>query len=296
MGGRPIGRTPGFGPGDRGSNPRPPVNKPCLSAVSIVRSICERVFVSQGGPRYAEDQARAAIASSATYTEALRRLGMRAAGGNFATLRKYADELWRIPTDHFDPGRGYRRSAARRARPLADVTVEASSYSRAQLKHRLYREGLKLRSCELCGQGEIWKGRRISLILDHVNGVADDHRLHNLRILCPNCAATLDTHCARKNRVDRDPARCPGCARQFIPANKRRRYCGRSCWIADKRGRPNIADRKFSRPPYAHLVCDVRAMGYWATGRRYGVSDNAIRKWLRQYDREQAAKQARRAA
>jgi transposase-like protein len=25
-------------------------------------------------------------------------------------------------------------------------------------------------------------------------------------------------------------------------------------------------------------------MGYSATGRRYGVSDNAIRKWIRQYE------------
>jgi transposase-like protein len=31
----------------------------------------------------------------------------------------------------------------------------------------------------------------------------------------------------------------------------------------------------------------VNALGYLATGRRYGVSDNAIRKWLRQYEREQ---------
>jgi transposase-like protein len=30
----------------------------------------------------------------------------------------------------------------------------------------------------------------------------------------------------------------------------------------------------------------VNALGYLATGRRYGVSDNAIRKWLRQYERE----------
>jgi transposase-like protein len=31
----------------------------------------------------------------------------------------------------------------------------------------------------------------------------------------------------------------------------------------------------------------VNALGYLATGRRRGVSDSAIRKWLRQYAREQ---------
>jgi transposase-like protein len=29
-------------------------------------------------------------------------------------------------------------------------------------------------------------------------------------------------------------------------------------------------------------------MGYSATGRRYGVSDNAVRKWIRQYEHEEA--------
>ena len=50
-----------------------------------------------------------------------------------------------------------------------------------------------MRRCELCGQTESWRGRTMALILDHVNGVPTDNRLENLRIVCPNCAATLDT-------------------------------------------------------------------------------------------------------
>jgi hypothetical protein len=212
---------------------------------------------------------------------------MRSAGGNFATLRKYAEDVWKIPMGHFDPGRGRRRSGSRRARPLADVLVEGSSYSRGHLKRRLYEEGLKVRRCEMCGQGEVWHGRRISLILDHINGVCNDHRLENLRILCPNCAATLETHCGRQNRVRREPCECPHCARQF----KDQRYCGRACWIMDMRGRSLPTLRKVPRPPHTHLIREVRAMGYAATGRRYGVSDNAIRKWMRQYEHEEAHRQ-----
>lgn len=75
------------------------------------------------------------------------------------------------------------------------VLCEHSTCNRLHLKRRLYKEGLKQRRCELCGQNEVWRGRAMALILDHVNGVHDDNRLQNLRIVCPNCNATLDTHC-----------------------------------------------------------------------------------------------------
>jgi HNH endonuclease len=39
----------------------------------------------------------------------------------------------------------------------------------------------------------MWRGRPMSMILDHINGVRDDNRLENLRMVCPNSAATLDT-------------------------------------------------------------------------------------------------------
>ena len=52
----------------------------------------------------------------------------------------------------------------------------------------------------------------MGLILDHINGVRDDNRLGNLRIVCPNCAATLDTHCGRKNRLERPERTCLRCA------------------------------------------------------------------------------------
>jgi hypothetical protein len=128
---------------------------------------------------------------------------MRAAGGNHRTLRKYAERIWHIPTDHFDVRVAQREQLRNReVRPLAEYLTEHSSYSRSALKRRLFSEGLKERWCELCGVGERWHGRPMSLVLDHINGVHDDNRLENLQIVCPNCAATLDTHCGRnKPRV-----------------------------------------------------------------------------------------------
>lgn len=244
-------------------------------------------------PLYTEAELREVVARSSTLAEVLRHFGLRAAGGNFRLLRRWLD-TWQISTAHFTGTPPPRR---REAIPLAEVLVRDSTYHRGHLKERLYREGLKDRRCELCGQGEQWQGRVMALILDHINGVSDDNRLENLRIVCPNCAATLETHCGRKNRrplVDQAWARC---GTPFRPRFAHQRYCSRECgsrW--DRRGRPIPGARRVERPPYEELVAAVAKDGWSAVGRRYGVSDNAVRKWVRAYERERAASAGEEAA
>jgi hypothetical protein len=248
--------------------------------------------MGRADPRYTEAEARAAIAASRSYSEALRRLGMRAAGGGHRTIRRYAEEIWRIPVDHFDPDAVRREALARAPIALEDALVERSSYPRGCLKERLFAEGLKERRCELCGQGELWHGRRMALILDHVNGVHDDNRLENLRIVCANCNATLDTHCGRNGSVPVSDRECRGCGREFRPRNARQRYCSRACGQRAPGLRvPQPERRRVARPPYEQLVREIRALGYEAVGRSYGVSGNAIRKWVRAYEAASAAEE-----
>jgi hypothetical protein len=260
--------------------------EPSLPSFLSVRAVGKHVFVSRG-PRYSKEEARSAIAASHSWSEALVRLGMCRTGGANQVLRKYA-ALWGISTEHFDPYAAVRGSGVQRRRPLDEILVEHSTFARNHLKERLYDAGLKQPVCELCGQGEMWRGQVMGMILDHVNGLSDDNRLENLRIVCPNCAATLDTHCAKARRVVRAEEQCLRCGAAFHPKYRDQRYCSRECgsrW--DRAGIPRPEARKVDRPPYPQLIREVRALGYSATGRRYGVTDNAIRKWVRAYEREQ---------
>lgn len=138
----------------------------------------------------------------------------------------------------------------------------------------------------------------MSLILDHINGVPDDNRLENLRIVCPNCAATFDTHCGRKNRRQPVLRNCRRCGREFAAKYPRQHYCSHSCgcrWDRSVlRGVSKPELRKVERPPYERLIAELEATSYVAVGRKYGVSDNAVRKWVRFYEGERQRTSDRR--
>ena len=59
--------------------------------------------------------------------------------------------------------------------------------------------------CSICGTKE-WLGKPILLIADHIDGDATNNSINNIRLICSNCDATLDTYksknkSARTNRT-----------------------------------------------------------------------------------------------
>ena len=48
-------------------------------------------------------------------------------------------------------------------------------------------------NCSICGHQPLWNGKHLIMILDHINGVPDDWRIENIRLVCPNCDTQLST-------------------------------------------------------------------------------------------------------
>lgn len=178
---------------------------------------------------------------------------------------------------------------------MKDILVENSTYTNtSSLRGRLIKEGLKENKCELCNI-ENWCGKPLSFHLDHINGDNMDNRIENLRILCPNCHSQTDTYCSNNMKSSKSEER----NRRYL--NKEEKVIEKKFEIKKKvktknqcecgveiRRESNMCNkchtkslRKVERPSIEQLKIDIKELGYAGTGRKYGVSDNAIRKWIK---------------
>ena len=134
------------------------------------------------------------IQSSKSYSDCLRKLGLTPKGGSSLDVLKRRIKELNCSVEHFKG-----RTVSSTKYELKDILVENSTYTNiSRLKERLIKNNLLEYKCAKCGIIN-WQNEPIVLQLDHINGVNNDHRLENLRFLCPNCHSQTETY-AGKNK------------------------------------------------------------------------------------------------
>lgn len=143
-----------------------------------------------------DDDFKQLVSQSNSYSDCLRALGLGTKGGSSTDILKQRISELGCSIQHF--GKIGKQSPCC-TYELKDILVENSSYQNiSRLKQRIVKENLLEYKCAECGISS-WRGKELSLQLDHINGINNDHRLENLRFLCPNCHSQTETY-AGKNK------------------------------------------------------------------------------------------------
>lgn len=144
--------------------------------------------------KFTKEQIQNAISETSENGNLSMRKAAAFLGVKFDTFRKYAIiyELW-SPNKS---GKGLTKRSGTKIELDKILVGDHPSYSTYMLKQRLFSELNWQRICSSCNLTE-WLGGQIPLELDHVDGNKYNHKLENLRLLCPNCHALTPTYRAK---------------------------------------------------------------------------------------------------
>lgn len=272
-----------------------------------------------GRRTYTEKQFVDAWKSSSSIASVARALGLTIYGSTYSTLKNTAHELG-LNSDHMT-GQGWNvggKFTPTKAKPVEEYLVSNGKKGGSHLKRRLIKEGLLETKCSApyCPVPNptinpfTGEKAELKLALDHINGDNTDNRIENLRLLCYHCHGMTDTWCvgsgirARKKAIGdvrkicecggpkgASSMRCRECEMKRrkgnLPPNC---ACGNSMSMRSAQCRichnDSLKEAKINWPPLEELQQALAKSNYSAVGRQLGVSDNAVRKYIKRMSKE----------
>lgn len=246
--------------------------------------------------KYSKDLVQDAVSKSKSVTDVMKILGIRMAGGSHShlsrTIKKYE-----IDTSHF-LGRAYNKGKKFGYKKTSEDIFNSSPDYRLksrELNRALLESGVEYK-CVECGIGSTYNNKSITLQVDHIDGDWKNNIKDNLRFLCPNCHSQTSTYC-NKNKIcgsgvtvaasllESDDVShrsstllsrtCINCSKEISKTAERCKSCAAS----------KLHEKTCKRPSNERLQLDLleNDNNLCAIGRKYSVSDNAVRKWIKFY-------------
>lgn len=223
-----------------------------------------------------------AAKTSSSRLEMMTKLGLTPRGKTYRILRPYLERL-QIDLSHMVPKRKLTHE---------EIFTENSLVGAATVRKTVRKQNLIPYVCSECGNQGLHLGKPLTLQLDHKNGHRTDHRLENLRWMCPNCHSQTDTYARDLNRKRRPHSSkrmteltCCNCMVSFSRSVRKmhltdgyKHFCTRQC--SSEYHSKNKPENEFHRLVYESYL----SIGsYLGTAKKHDVSDNMVRKVVQKY-------------
>ncbi len=142
--------------------------------------------------KYTKELLEPLVRDSLSYSEVIRKLGLKWAGGTQSHIKRRIDDFG-LNTSHF-LGQKRNRGLAHVGGPeklhWSKILVLNRGDNRkektATLRRAMIESGIP-HACGVCHCEPIWRGKPLVLQISHQNGNSADNRKKNIRFDCPNC-------------------------------------------------------------------------------------------------------------
>lgn len=190
-------------------------------------------------------------------------------GAGFFAIKKRIEEL-NLSTEHFT------RDAGSNIKWTKDNAFQkGTTLSSTRLRKLFLEEHTQDYVCSICGQPPKWKGKPLTLILDHIDGDHTNNILSNLRWVCPNCNQQLETTGSKNRRQKIQQNYCLDCG---TPIGQKSIHCRKCAGLHRKT--TEIYD-KLSRET---LKEKIRNESFMSIAKEYGYKNgNSVKRWCRHY-------------
>lgn len=215
-----------------------------------------------------------AIKNSSSIRGVLRYLGLSNSGDAYKHVRKWIEMHGLELPVHFP-------NPSKPAMTLDQKLRKGIYVQSNKLLIKLVEAGLKQNKCEECDQGNIWNGKPLTLHLDHIDGDHENNLIENLRILCPHCHQQTPTF-GGKN-VKHKPSKKYFCNCGQEKTSKEAKHC-HDCYLKERKNFINQTDTPW--PPVEDVLTWLETSSFTAVGKKIGVSDNAVRNYIKRSGHE----------